>query len=120
MRGRATDRNLLQWGLTLGVLTDFLNLLPPHDAEDLWQYPTFTAPDVDVILSLLGSRTRRRIASGPGKDALAGTGADVPLDFVGRAIEPWYPNVPLALMSAVVLRVAVGVALLQSIRRFAR
>lgn len=37
---------LILWGLTLGIMADFLALLPPHNALELWTYPTFTMPDV--------------------------------------------------------------------------
>lgn len=37
---------LLLWGLTLGVLADFLDMLPPNNALQLWTYPTFTPWDV--------------------------------------------------------------------------
>ena len=37
---------LLLWGLTLGIMADFLDMLPPNDALQLWTYPTFTPPDV--------------------------------------------------------------------------
>lgn len=43
---------LLLWGLTLGVMSDFLDLLPPHDALTLWTYPTFTPLDVRFIVWL--------------------------------------------------------------------
>lgn len=43
---------LLLWGLTLGVISDFLDLLPPHDALTLWTYPTFTPLDVRFIVWL--------------------------------------------------------------------
>jgi len=54
---------LLLWGLTLGVLADFLELLPPHDALSLWTYPTFSAPDVRVAVWLLSWQFRRDKAS---------------------------------------------------------
>lgn len=51
---------LIMWGLTLSVLTDFLDLLPPHNAIALWSYPTFSAPDLAVILAWLnrGHKTK--------------------------------------------------------------
>lgn len=42
----APGNPLLLWGLTLGVVADFLELLPPHNALELWTYPTFTPWDV--------------------------------------------------------------------------
>ncbi|KAL4898396.1 NUDIX hydrolase domain-like protein [Aspergillus ambiguus] len=53
------NRPLLLWGLTLGILADFLDMLPPHTAVDLWKYPTFTTPDLRLIASLLTYRLRQ-------------------------------------------------------------
>ncbi|KAF7595167.1 hypothetical protein BBP40_007134 [Aspergillus hancockii] len=54
------NRPLLLWGLTLGILADFLDMLPPHTAVQLWQYPTFTSPDLRLIISILTYRLRKR------------------------------------------------------------
>jgi 8-oxo-dGTP pyrophosphatase MutT (NUDIX family) len=43
---------LILWGLTLGVVADFLDLLPPHNALELWTYPTFTMPDIRAVIWL--------------------------------------------------------------------
>ncbi|KAE8405262.1 hypothetical protein BDV37DRAFT_281933 [Aspergillus pseudonomiae] len=51
---------LLLWGLTLGILADFLDMLPPHTAVQLWEYPTFTSPDLRLITSILTYRLRKR------------------------------------------------------------
>ena len=56
-------QRLLLWGLTLGVLGDLLQMLPPHNAVQLWRYPTFTTPDLAAILYLLTYRIRRNNAS---------------------------------------------------------
>ncbi|KKY28445.1 putative nudix family [Phaeomoniella chlamydospora] len=40
------------WGLTLGILADFLDQFPPYDAVKLWTYPTFTPPDLQLIIYL--------------------------------------------------------------------
>ncbi|KAJ5105189.1 hypothetical protein NUU61_002536 [Penicillium alfredii] len=55
-----TSRPLLLWGLTLGVLADFLDMLPPHTTVALWQYPTFTAPDLRLIVSVVTYHLRKR------------------------------------------------------------
>ena len=52
-------RPLLLWGLTLGVLADFLELLPPHNALKLWTYPTFTPWDVRFVVWALSYRFRK-------------------------------------------------------------
>jgi hypothetical protein len=56
------SRPLLLWGLTLGILADFLDMLPPHNAVQLWKYPTFTTPDLRLIVSVLTYRLRKRNA----------------------------------------------------------
>ena len=57
-----TNRPLLLWGLTLGILADFLDMLPPNNAVQLWKYPTFTVPDLRLIVSVLTYHLRRRNA----------------------------------------------------------
>lgn len=53
-------RPLLLWGLTLGVLADFLDQLPPHNAVKLWSYPTFTSWDTRFIIHLLTMGLKKR------------------------------------------------------------
>ncbi|RAL10740.1 NUDIX hydrolase [Aspergillus homomorphus CBS 101889] len=55
-----TSRPLLLWGLTLGIMADFLDLLPPHTAVKLWHYPNFTAPDLRLLINILTYRLRKR------------------------------------------------------------
>ncbi|KAJ5145592.1 uncharacterized protein N7515_000156 [Penicillium bovifimosum] len=57
-----TARPLLLWGLTLGILADFLDMLPPHQAVQLWRYPTFTVPDLRLIVSIVTYHLRKRNA----------------------------------------------------------
>lgn len=54
------NRSLLLWGLTLGVMADFLEMLPPHNAVELWQYPTFTRPDLRWIIKIMTYHLRKR------------------------------------------------------------
>ncbi|KAJ5899815.1 hypothetical protein N7495_004559 [Penicillium taxi] len=56
--GDAT-RPLLLWGLTLGIFADFLDMLPPHTAVQLYRYPTFTAPDLRFISGILTYHLRK-------------------------------------------------------------
>jgi hypothetical protein len=53
------NRPLLLWGLTLGIMADFLDMLPPHNAIKLWKYPTFTAPDLRFLVAFLTSDIRK-------------------------------------------------------------
>lgn len=57
-----TSHSLQLWGLTLGILADFLDMLPPHTAVQLWKYPTFTAPDLRLIVSVLTYHLRKHNA----------------------------------------------------------
>ena len=50
---------LLLWGLTLGILADLLEMLPPHNAIELWQYPTFTSPDLRLLVYLFTYKLRQ-------------------------------------------------------------
>ncbi|KAL4963374.1 NUDIX hydrolase [Aspergillus stella-maris] len=50
---------LLLWGLTLGILADFLDMLPPHTAVQLWKYPNFTAPDLRLLVNVLTYKLRK-------------------------------------------------------------
>lgn len=54
------NRSLLLWGLTLGIMSDLLEMLPPHNAVELWQHPTFTRPDLRWIISIMTYRLRTR------------------------------------------------------------
>jgi hypothetical protein len=57
----AGDRDLELWGLTLGVLEDLLDMLPPvGGALELWKWPTFTAPDVRLVVGLMSKGLRER------------------------------------------------------------
>lgn len=51
---------LLLWGLTLGVVSDFLEHVPPHNALELWTYPTFTSWDVRFVMWVMSYRFRRQ------------------------------------------------------------
>jgi 8-oxo-dGTP pyrophosphatase MutT (NUDIX family) len=53
---------LLLWGLTLGVISDFLEHLPPHNSLELWTYPTFTNWDVRFTMWAMSYRFRKQKA----------------------------------------------------------
>ena len=63
------NQRLLLWGLTLGVMADLLDMLPPYNASKLWTYPNFTTPDLRAIIYILTLRLRRNNAG----DLSAGT-----------------------------------------------
>ncbi|EXJ93693.1 hypothetical protein A1O1_02085 [Capronia coronata CBS 617.96] len=53
---------ILLWGLTLGVLADLLDQLPPFNAVALWEYPTFTVPDLRLIVYIMTCQFRKASA----------------------------------------------------------
>lgn len=65
----AHQQPILLWGLTLGVLADFLDMLPPYNAVALWRYPTFTVPDLQFLVWLFTRSIRKNNAG----DLSAGT-----------------------------------------------
>jgi len=71
---------LLLWGLTLGVVADFLDLFPPHNALTLWTYPTFTPLDVRFSVWLLTyrfkNRKRAELQAGTALPSTIATGKD--------------------------------------------
>ena len=52
----------LLWGLTLGILADLLEMLPPHNAIELWHFPTFTTPDLRILIYLITYKLRKNNA----------------------------------------------------------
>jgi hypothetical protein len=61
-RASPTQPPLLLWGLTLGVISDLLEHIPPHNALELWTYPTFTNPDVRFVMWALSYRFRHQMS----------------------------------------------------------
>ena len=55
-----TERPLLLWGLTLGIVADFLEMLPPHNALKLWTWPTFSPWDVRFVIWIMSYSFRMR------------------------------------------------------------
>ncbi|KAL2066422.1 hypothetical protein VTL71DRAFT_2493 [Oculimacula yallundae] len=84
-------RPLLLWGLTLGMLADFLDQMPPHNAVKLWSYPTFTSLDVRFIINILTAplkrRNRQRLQHG-GVDNQ--TAMDSETEAVATGDNPWF------------------------------
>lgn len=55
-----TGASLLLWGLTQGVVSDFLDMLPPFDTLKMWVYPSFTLLDVRLACWIFSYRYRKR------------------------------------------------------------
>lgn len=64
---------LLLWGLTLGVISDFLDIIPPHNALTLWTYPNFTPLDVRFVVWLMtyNFKLRKRVELQSGSEFLS-------------------------------------------------
>lgn len=58
--GRSWDRPMLLWGLTLGVVTDLIEMLPHSRPAGGWNYPTFTGPDVKTVVWFMTRELRKR------------------------------------------------------------
>ena len=54
------EKPLHLWGLTFGVVTDFLQLLDTHEQGKLWAWPTFSHWDIQFVLWLSAWKFRRR------------------------------------------------------------
>lgn len=81
-----SDRPLLLWGLTLGMVADFLDQLPPHDSVELWEYPTFTSPDIRIIINILTRSIKKRNAERLRGSPHDGTGNQIAVDGETAAI----------------------------------
>ncbi|APA11259.1 hypothetical protein SS1G_11481 [Sclerotinia sclerotiorum 1980 UF-70] len=81
-----SDRPLLLWGLTLGMVADFLDQLPPHDSVELWEYPTFTSPDIRIIINILTRNIKKRNAERLRGSAHDGTGNQTAMDGETTAV----------------------------------
>ena len=88
---QTAGRPLLLWGLTLGILADFLDQLPPHNAVSLWSYPTFTSLDVRWVINALTlplkRRNRARLLSGRIQNQ---TAVDSETEAVATGDNPWF------------------------------
>ncbi|CAO2648563.1 Nn.00g078300.m01.CDS01 [Neocucurbitaria sp. VM-36] len=91
---RSADRKppLLLWGLTLGVVSDFLEHIPPHNALELWTYPTFTNWDVRFVMWAMSYRFRkekaREMSTTTTSSSITGTSSDIPVqDLVSAGSE---------------------------------
>ncbi|KAG0131819.1 hypothetical protein HOY82DRAFT_578436 [Tuber indicum] len=67
--GRSWDRPLLLWGLTLGVVTDFLEMLPRGERAAGWKYPTFTRAAWEKHFAR--AKTQRAVSSSSRKMTMA-------------------------------------------------
>jgi hypothetical protein len=97
--GNREDRRppLLLWGLTLGVVSDFLEHIPPHNALELWTYPTFTNWDVRFVMWAMSYRFRNQKSLEMSTTASSVTTTTHSQDFPGigsEAVGPLYEEKP--------------------------
>lgn len=83
-------RPLLLWGLTLGMLADFLDQLPPYNAVQLWSYPTFTSLDVRWIINILTLNLKRRNRARLLNGCIQDTAMDADTEAVATGDNPWF------------------------------
>jgi len=85
------SRPLLLWGLTLGMLADFLDQLPPHNAVQLWSYPTFTSRDVRWVINILTFSLKRRNQARLRQNTIQNqTAMDTDSEAVATGDNPWF------------------------------
>jgi len=84
-------RPLLLWGLTLGMLADFLDQMPPHNAVRLWSYPTFTSIDVRWIINVLTGPLKMRNRQRLQNTSIGNqTAMDSETEAVATGDNPWF------------------------------
>lgn len=83
-------RPLLLWGLTLGMLADFLDQLPPHNSTKLWSYPTFTSLDVRFVINLLSHSLKKRNEKRLENHGIQNTAMDSETEAVASGDNPWF------------------------------
>jgi 8-oxo-dGTP pyrophosphatase MutT (NUDIX family) len=54
------DPPLLLWGLTHGMVADFLDLLPTQNSLELWEWPTLSPWDIRLMTYVFSYRFRQR------------------------------------------------------------
>lgn len=83
-------RPLLLWGLTLGMMADFLDQLPPYNAVQLWSHPNFTSLDVRWIVNLLTISLKKRNNNRLRNGGQNQTAVDTDTEAVATGDNPWF------------------------------
>ncbi|MCJ1384953.1 hypothetical protein MMC17_008071 [Xylographa soralifera] len=87
------DRPLLLWGLTHGIMTDFLDLLPTSNTFKLWTWPTFSPWDLRIIVWLMTYRLHsRKVQELEFKGPQSPTIIEEGLDTLGVQKTRWQPH----------------------------
>ena len=130
MHPRATaEQPLLLWGLTLGIVADFLHEIDDKATERLWSWPTFSHIDLRVLTWLLtrSIRNRRLQESRSGDASKNNVGGADSLTYAtsslrqgnqrkgslagGHMLEDYFEQLKRAVGLAVGLRLVLGVAI---------
>ncbi|MCJ1295016.1 hypothetical protein MMC34_006577 [Xylographa carneopallida] len=87
------DRPLLLWGLTHGVMADFLDLLPTSNTFKLWTWPTFSPWDLRMMVWLLTYRLhKRKVQELESKQQGSVMVVEEGLDTLGVQKHRWQPH----------------------------
>lgn len=106
---------LFLWGLTLGVMTDFLYALPPHSALELWTYPSFTSWDLRFIMWAMAYRFRSnkaRLLHGSSHDEATFVGSMTSINAVDFMLDGYYSILRKAINVSLLLKVIAGTGVL--------
>ena len=63
---------LLLWGLTLGIVSDLLQGIDVEATATLWEWPTFSHPDIRILIRLLTWRLRHNMTAITSADTYPG------------------------------------------------
>ncbi|OCK85303.1 hypothetical protein K432DRAFT_287060 [Lepidopterella palustris CBS 459.81] len=83
----APQTPLLLWGLTLGVISDFLEHIPPHKAMEMWTYPTFTDWDVRFLVWVMSYSFRKQMMKEMGQVPLSAAAAPTAVEKAAKAAD---------------------------------
>ncbi|MCJ1403647.1 hypothetical protein MMC11_006870 [Xylographa trunciseda] len=87
------DKPLLLWGLTHGIMADFLDLLPTSNTFKLWTWPTFSPWDLRIMVWLMTYRLHRRKVQELDSERQDGpTIIEEGLDTLGVQENRWQPH----------------------------
>ncbi|MCJ1392732.1 hypothetical protein MMC18_005603 [Xylographa bjoerkii] len=87
------DRPLLLWGLTHGIMADFLDLLPTSNTFKLWTWPTFSPWDLRVMVWLMTYRLhKRKVQELDSERQESPTIIEEGLDTLGVQKNRWQPH----------------------------
>jgi len=87
------DKPLLLWGLTHGIMADFLDLLPTSNTFKLWTWPTFSPLDLRLIVWLMTYRLhKRKVQELDSERQDSPTVIEEGLDTLGVQKNRWQPH----------------------------